>query len=335
MRYVSFLAVSHRFSLSLRQQQTSQPAERQGPAQVSRQASRTIASRLQYVVVINAICRRVREPTSFVALLRYRLQAVSRAGGNDRPASLSSIASRLGPRPPRSEQSHATPSIHHPVNPKRVALSTDNSENLPACKRPRIDSSSRPTCRALLTEPVIIPLEYQADENDPDQPYFYSHHGPVPAPATTTGVELSASSVTVQDPVTGEVGMFPVCINWPKQLTTVHVPAKQPNCFRAQTLLDPRRSISASDLRHVLQAVTQRPSRPERPASHHRTGPTFTDSPPVDEITRRFEELGDELNYTPHFDLSVPYDYRSLASPPKLIVPKPTSPPAAPIDLFA
>ena len=141
--------------------------------------------------------------------------------------------------------------------------------------------------------------------------------------------------MTVQDPVTGEVGTFPVRINWPKQLTAVHVPAKQPNCFRAQTFLDPRRSISTNDLRHVLQSVTRSTSRPERPAPLLCTGPTFIDSPPINDITRRFEELGDELNYTPHFDLSVPYDYRSPASPPKLIVPKPTSPPAAPIDLFA
>ena len=149
-----------------------------------------------------------------------------------------------------------------------------------------------PARRALLTEPIVIPLEYQAEKNDPDQPYYYSHHGPFPAPATTTGVELSASNVTVQDPVTGEVGTFPVRINWPKELTGSRS-CETTKLLSDLTLLDPRRSISANDIRHVLQAVTQRPSRPESPASLHCTGPTYIDSPPVDEITRRFKKLSE------------------------------------------
>ena len=85
--------------------------------------------------------------------------------------------------------------------------------------------------------------------------------------------------MTVKNPVAEEVGTFPVRINWPKQLMAVHVPVKQPNCFRTQTLLDPRRSISANDQRHVLQAVTQHPSRAERPASVHCTGPAYFNAP--------------------------------------------------------
>lgn len=113
-------------------------------------------------------------------------------------------------------------------------------------------------------------------------------------------------------------------------------PRRRVNTYTLQLLKgEQRRVIEVSKSVPVAVLGTSRahydttPSSSERPnrgiAQARRV--VISDDPSVDDITRQFEEFGEELDRTPHLDLAVPYDYREPSPPPKLIVPQPARSP--------